>query len=93
MFLQYILKEDPDSLISKFFHTQDSKPLRNDWSLYCRKDMEEIELKLTFEEIQSMSKDRFKAIVSKAVTKISNETQAIHIFFFTLLVMLGIYEP
>ena len=25
--------------------------------------------------------------------KISNKTQASHIFFFTLLVMLGIYEP
>ena len=29
----------------------------------------------------------------KSRIKISNETQASHIFFFTLLVMLGIYQP
>ena len=29
----------------------------------------------------------------KQVLKISNETQASHIFFFTLLVMLGNYQP
>ena len=30
---------------------------------------------------------------SELLEKISNETQASHLFLFTLLVMLGIYEP
>ena len=47
MFLQYILKEDPTSLISTFFHAQDANPSRNDWSLSCRKDMEELDIKMS----------------------------------------------
>ena len=38
MFLQYILQEDPNSLISEFFHAQDRNPLRNDWSLTARQN-------------------------------------------------------
>ena len=33
MFLQYILKEDRNSLISCVFYVQDPNPLKNDWSL------------------------------------------------------------
>ena len=71
MFLQYILKEDPNSLISKFFHAQDCQPMKNDWALACRNDMEELELNLTFDEIRNMSKNRFKSRVSKATTKMA----------------------
>ena len=71
MFLQYILKEDPNSLISQFFHAQDSQPMKNDWALTCRKDMEELDLKETFEEIRGMSKQKFKNLVSKATTKMA----------------------
>ena len=71
MFLQYVLKEDSNSLISKFFHAQDSAPQRNDWSLTCRKDLEELNLNLTFKEIGTQSKNKFKELVAKAITKMA----------------------
>ena len=71
MFLQYILKEDSKSLISMFFHAQNSQPHKNDWALTCKKDLEELKLELTFDEIKSLSKQRFMTKVSKAVTKLA----------------------
>ena len=71
MFLQYILKEDKNSLISKFFHAQDSNSCRNDWSLTCRKDLEELSINLSFEEIQSKSKNKFKKLVSEAISSLA----------------------
>ena len=73
MFLQYILKEDEDSLISKFVHAQDSNPVKNDWSLTIRKDLEELSLNLNYEEIKLLSKQNFKSRVYDAITKISFE--------------------
>ena len=73
MFLQYILKEDPDSLVSQFFHAQDANPSKNDWSLSCKKDMEELNLNMSHEDIREMSCDRFKNVVSEATTKLALE--------------------
>ena len=42
MFLQYILQEDPKSMISQFFHAQDQNPSRNDWALIAREILEEM---------------------------------------------------
>ena len=71
VYLQYILKEDPNSLISRFFHAQDSQALKNDWALTCRKDMNELELKLTHEEIRKMSTQKFKSLVRNATNKLA----------------------
>ena len=68
MFLQYILKEDTDSLISQFFYQQDSNPVKNDWALTCREDLKNLNIKLSFQEIGSLSKEKFKDIVKKAVS-------------------------
>ena len=68
MFLQYILKEDTDSLISQFFYQQDSNPVKNDWTLTCREDLKNLNIKLSFQEIGSLSKEKFKDIVKKAVS-------------------------
>ena len=73
MFLQYILQEDPKSLISQFFHAQDSNPLRNDWSLTARQNLEELGLNLNFNEISKMSKGQFHAKASKAMSKLAFE--------------------
>ena len=59
MFLQCILQEESDSVISQFFHAQDSNPSKNDWAVTVRQDLEELELNLTFDEIQCLSKQKF----------------------------------
>ena len=44
-------------------------PGKNDWAVTCRNNLEEIDLKLTFEEIKALSIQRFMTKVSKAVSK------------------------
>ena len=55
-YLQYILKEDKSSLISKFFHAQYSQSLKNDWALTIKKDLQELEITLSLENIRRKSK-------------------------------------
>ena len=65
MFLQYLLKEDPESMISN--------PLKNDWSLTARQNLEELGLNLNFDDIRKMSKLQFHAKLSKAMSKLAFE--------------------
>ena len=68
MFLHYILKEDRNSLISRFFYAQDLDPVKNDWSVTCRDDLKGLSIDFTFLDIGAMSKMQFKRIVKKAVS-------------------------
>ena len=70
IFLQYILQEDPNSLISQFFHAQDRNPL---WSLTARQNLEELGLNLNFDDVSKMSKGQFHAKASKAMSKLAFE--------------------
>ena len=73
MFLQNILQEDQNCLISKFFHAQYKKPGKNDWSLTARQNLEELNLNLDFEDIRKMSKFQFHSKASKAMSKLAFE--------------------
>ena len=68
-YLQYILKEDPSSLVSKFFFAQNSQSLKNDWALTCRQDLKDLDINLSLEEIKRKSKHAFISLVAKATTK------------------------
>ena len=68
-YLQYILKEEENSLISKFFNAQNSQSVKNDWALTVKKDLEELDINLSFKDIRRKSRHAFKALVSKATTK------------------------
>ena len=68
-YLQYILKQDPSSLVSKFFFAQNSQSLKNDWALTCRQDLKDLDINLSLEEIKRKSKHSFKGLVAKATTK------------------------
>jgi hypothetical protein len=69
MFLQYILKENSDSLIHKFFQAQKDNPTKNDWCQSAKETLEELDLKLTFDQIKCMKKDQLKQMVKKACEK------------------------
>lgn len=71
MFLQYILKQDKDSLLHKFFSTQSNYPQRGDWVLQIIQDLNEVNLNLTFSEISEMSKYAFKSLVNKAIKQLA----------------------
>ena len=70
MFLHYILSQKEDSLIKKFFNAQLEKSSKTDWTSQVQKDMSELKVILSFENIKAMSKNKFRNHIKK---KIENE--------------------
>ena len=68
-FLHYILNEDDDSLLKRFFTAQRESPLKGDWVTTVTEDMQELGIDLTMEEIAATSKLRYKEIVKNRVEK------------------------
>ena len=69
LFLQYILKQNKDDLIYKFFQAQLRYPIKGDWVLQVKQDLIEINLDIPFENIEKMSKNSFKIQVKEAIHK------------------------
>ena len=69
MYLQYLLKEDENSLLHQFFKAQADDPIRGDWFVQVKEDMKSIKLNISLDEIKIMSKEVFKGKVSSAVQK------------------------
>ena len=70
MFLHYLLNENEDTLVSKFFHSQNRNQLKEDWCLTVKFDLISIGLnKYTYKEIREMTKLSFAKLVKQAVRK------------------------
>jgi hypothetical protein len=65
IFLQYILKQDKNSMIYKVFKATSENPVKNDFVETCKKYLKQLDIKLTFEEISEMSSNRLKNIVKQ----------------------------
>ena len=63
LYLWHILHLDENELLFKFYLAQKLKPGKNDWVPAVFKDLEEIDLKVTEEEIKKMPKEKFRNIV------------------------------
>ena len=66
MFLNYILHEKEETLMRDFYDAQTSKPVRGDWTLTVKKDMEDLDIK---EDIENTSADHLKKILKTAINK------------------------
>ena len=66
-YLHYILQEDKNSLLSKFFHAQWANPITNDWVSNIQKVKTEINLNYSFEEIKVMKKTKYTRIVESKI--------------------------
>ena len=64
-FLWYILNEDENSLLRRFFVAQCDNPVKGDWVKTINKDLEDLEINLSLNEIQNLSKSAFKNIVKE----------------------------
>ena len=53
MFLHYIMNESRESLIYKFLDAQKNNPCRNDWVSTVQGDLDDLEIGLSFEDIQN----------------------------------------
>ena len=69
LFLQYILKQDKSSMLYKVFKVTKEKSIKNDFVQMCDEYLEKLKINLSFEEIESMSKRKFKKLVKKNVKK------------------------
>ena len=69
MYLQYLLQEDENSLLNKFFIAQLENPVQGDWTNQVKKDINEVALDTSMEEIKMMSKETFKEIVKASISK------------------------
>ena len=69
MFYHYILHEEKDALIYKFYKLQKSKPVRGDWCLTVQEDLETLNISLTEDEIETCTEYSFKKIVNSAIKK------------------------
>ena len=67
MFYQYILKQPEKSLIRRFYETQCSKPVKNDWSLTVKLNLETLKVDLKEKEIRSMSQYVFKKMINTRI--------------------------
>ena len=68
-FLHYILCEDENSLLGRFFKAQCAEPVRGDWASTVRKDLDFFNIKLSFDQIARYSKSSFRTFIEDSVKK------------------------
>ena len=68
-FLHYILCQDPDSLLGRIFRAQCADPIKGDWASTVQKDLEFLNIKLSFDEIANYSTSAFNKLVKDAIRK------------------------
>ena len=64
-FLQYLLKEDKESMIYKVLKATQDNPLKNDFVLTCKKYMKILGIEFSFEQIEQMSKSSLKKVLKE----------------------------
>ena len=65
--MQYILQETSESRIQKFFLLQLKEPTRGDWASSCLKDLKDLEIKISLEEIKILTKTKFAKLLKEAI--------------------------
>ena len=66
-FLFYILQENPNSMVSRFFEAQRQNPTPKDWVKTILTDIREPELDMKFEEIRKIKKELFMNTVKRNI--------------------------
>ena len=67
MFLHYILSHREESLIKMFFNAQIEQSKNTDWTSQVQKDIKELKINLSFEDIKAMSKNMFRNHIKKKI--------------------------
>ena len=69
LYLKYILEQTEDSLLNKFLNLQFKKPTRGDWASTCIKDLQELDITLSLEEIKTMTKYKFSKMLKMKISE------------------------
>ena len=67
LFLQYIVKESPQSMMYKFLEAQLKDRKDKDWISLVLRDIQELKLNLELEDLKKMKNSKLKLILNKAV--------------------------
>ena len=70
-FLQCILKEDEESMISNVLHLQLKNPTRGDWASTCVDNLRQLEITESFQEIKVMKKNTYDKMLKSRIDKIA----------------------
>ena len=68
-FLFYILKQKRESILYKVFETQKMYPSSKDWVSTIKDDLEQINMKTSFEEIQNMEKKDYMNTIKRKINQ------------------------
>ena len=71
IFVQYILQQDSNSLIYTFFEAQKGDSIKGDLVSQVMEDLEQLDIKLTFDQIKQYPKEKFKMMIKDKVNKVS----------------------
>ena len=66
-FLHYILNQDRNSIIYKFFNSQMKKRTKRDWVSTVIEDLELMDIQLEMEQIKTMRKSNFMSIIKDKI--------------------------
>ena len=64
-YLHHLLNSDDNSIVKKVFLEQHKSTITGDWTNDLKKDLKDLEIDMNFEEIQSLSKAKWKELVRK----------------------------
>ena len=65
LYLKYILEQDDESKLKKFLLLQLEEPSRGDWASTCTKDLKELNIAYSLEQIKLMSKNKFSTVLKQ----------------------------
>ena len=63
------MDQPEESLLKKIYNLQKSFPSRGDWASTCQDDLRKLEITLEQQEIQEMTKNRFKNLIKEKLRK------------------------
>ena len=67
LFLKYILNQDENSQIFQFFKLQLENPIKGDWVSQCLKDLADLKIHETLNEIKQIPRNKFKNILKRRI--------------------------
>ena len=68
-YLWYLIHDKEGSLLKTFFEAQCDQPIKGDWVSTVKKDMADLNIQMSFEEIADIPKEAFKKLVKEKVHK------------------------
>jgi hypothetical protein len=71
LYLKEILIQEEDSMIFRMLQIQFKQPKRGDWASTCLKNLNELGIEMSLEEIKIMKKSKFKSILDEKLSVVA----------------------